>query len=182
MITVDFLRDLETGPAVPDVVYAVIESPKGTENKYEYDVRKKAMVLDRVLYSAVHFPGDYGFLPRTLDEDGDPLDILVLVTAPTFPGCIMTARPVGLLRMLDGDKSDDKVLAVPTGDPRYANYNDLDDLPEHILKEIAYLFETYKVLEGKQVQVLGWEKSEAAKKVIKRCQELFNQPAKSQTP
>jgi len=182
MITVDFLCDLETGPAVPSVVYAVIESPKGTENKYEYDVRKKAIVLDRVLYSAVHFPGDYGFLPRTLDEDGDPLDILVLVTAPTFPGCIMTARPVGLLRMLDGDKSDDKVLAVPTGDPRYSNYNDLDDLPEHILKEIAYLFETYKVLEGKQVQVLGWEKSEAAKKVIKRCQELFNKNAQNRPP
>ena len=171
----DFLRDLETGPATPNVVYAVIESPKGTENKYEYDVKKKAMVLDRVLYSAVHFPGDYGFLPRTIDEDGDPLDILVLVTAPTFPGCIMKARPVGLLRMLDGDKTDDKILAVPTDDPRNTEYEDLDSLPEHILKEIAYLFETYKVLEGKNVKVLGWEKSEAAKKVIKRCQELYEQ-------
>ncbi len=171
----DFLRDLETGPESPNVVYAVIESPKGTENKYEYDVGKKAIVLDRVLYSAVHFPGDYGFLPRTLDEDGDPLDILVLVTSPTFPGCIMSARPVGLLRMLDGDKRDDKVLAVPTGDPRYADYRDLDNLPQHILKEIAYLFETYKVLEGKAVKVLGWEKAEAAKKVIKHCQELYAQ-------
>jgi len=172
---VDFLRDLETGPAPPDIVYAVIESLKGTENKYEYDVKKGVMVLDRVLYSAVHFPGDYGFLPRTLDEDGDPLDILVLVTAPTFPGCVMKARPVGLLRMMDGDKRDDKILAVPTGDPRYAEYKDLDHLPEHILKEIAYLFETYKVLEGKHVQVLGWEKSEAAKKVIEECRELYKQ-------
>ena len=171
----DFLRDLETGPAPPDIVYAVIESLKGTENKYEYDVKKGVMVLDRVLYSAVHFPGDYGFLPRTLDEDGDPLDILVLVTAPTFPGCVMKARPVGLLRMMDGDKRDDKILAVPTGDPRYAEYKDLDHLPEHILKEIAYLFETYKVLEGKHVQVLGWEKSEAAKKVIEECRELYKQ-------
>ena len=91
----DFLRDLETGPKSPDVVYVVVESPKGTENKYEYDVQKKAIVLDRVLYSAVHFPGDYGFLPRTLDEDGDPLDILVLVTNPTFPGCIMIALSSG---------------------------------------------------------------------------------------
>jgi len=172
---VDFWRDLETGPSPPDVVYAVIESPKGTENKYEYDVKKNTIVLDRVLYSPVHYPGDYGFLPRTLDEDGDPLDILVLVTAPTFPGCVMTARPVGLLRMLDGNKSDDKILAVPTGDPRYADWKDLDALPEHILKEIAYLFETYKVLEGKRVEVLGWEKSEAAKKVILRCQELYKQ-------
>ena len=171
----DFLRDLETGPDAPDVVYAVIESPKGTENKYEYDVKKKAIVLDRVLYSAVHFPGDYGFLPRTLDEDGDPLDILVLVTSPTFPGCILTARPVGLLRMLDGAKRDDKVLAVPTSDPRYAESRDLSDLPEHILKEIAYLFETYKVLEGKEVKVLGWENAQAAKKIIKHCQDLYMQ-------
>ena len=100
------------------------------------------------------------------------------MTAATFPGCVMPARPVGLLRMLDGDKRDDKILAVPTGDPRYAEYTDLDNLPEHILKEIAYLFETYKVLEGKRVQVLGWEKSEAAKKVIEHCQELFKQNAK----
>jgi inorganic pyrophosphatase len=119
VITLDFLRDLERGPKGPEAVYAVIESPKGTENKYEYDVEKKTTVLDRVLYSAVHFPGDYGFLPRTLDEDGDPLDILVLVSNSTFPGCVMTARPVGLLQMLDGDKRDDKILAVPIGDPRY---------------------------------------------------------------
>jgi inorganic pyrophosphatase len=169
----DFLRDLETGPKPPDMVYAVVESPKGTENKYEYDVAKKAIVLDRVLYSAVHFPGDYGFLPRTLDEDGDPLDILVLVSNPTFPGCIMIARPVGLLQMLDGKKRDDKILAVPTGDPRYAGYHDLDDLPEHILKEIAYLFETYKVLEGKKVRILGWKNAASAKAVIKHCQELY---------
>lgn len=176
-IMVDYWRDLESGPSPPDVVYAVIESPKGTENKYEYDVKKKAIVLDRVLYSAVHFPGDYGFIPRTLDEDGDPLDVLVLVTNPTFPGCIMTARPVGLLRMLDGDRRDDKVLAVPTGDPRYSEYRDLDDLPEHILKEIAYLFETYKVLEAKTVKVIGWENAESAKAVIKHCQTLYLQTA-----
>lgn len=171
----DFLNDLETGPQSPHVIYAVIESPKGTENKYEYDVRKKAIVLDRVLYSAVHFPGDYGFLPRTLDEDGDPLDILVLVTNATFPGCIMSAKPLGLLRMLDGNKRDDKILAVPTGDPRFSEYSELTDLPEHILKEIAYLFETYKVLEGKQVSVLGWENAESAKEVIKQCEELYKQ-------
>jgi inorganic pyrophosphatase len=175
---VDYWRELETGPNSPAVVYAVIESPKGTENKYEYDVRKKAIVLDRVLYSAVHFPGDYGFIPRTLDEDGDPLDILVLVTTPTFPGCIVTARPVGLLHMLDGEKRDDKILAVPTGDPRYAEDHDLNDLPEHILKEISYLFETYKVLEGKQVKILGWEGTEAAKTVITKCQKAFQEEAR----
>jgi inorganic pyrophosphatase len=169
----DYWRELETGPSSPDTVFAVVESPKGSENKYEYDVGKKAIVLDRVLYAAVHYPGDYGFLPRTLDEDGDPLDILVLVTTPTFPGCIMKARPVGMLQMLDGEKRDDKILAVPTEDPRYTEYKDLDDLPEHILKEIAYLFETYKVLEGKSVKILGWEGAKAAKSIIVQCQKLY---------
>jgi inorganic pyrophosphatase len=169
----DYWRELETGPSSPDTVFVVVESPKGSENKYEYDVAKKAIVLDRVLYSAVHFPGDYGFLPRTLDEDGDPLDILVLVTTPSCPGCIMKARPVGLLRMLDGEKRDDKILAVPTEDPRYSDYKDLHDLPEHILKEIAYLFETYKVLEGKTVKILGWEGASAAKSVITQCERLY---------
>jgi inorganic pyrophosphatase len=171
----DYLRDIETGPNPPDAVYAVIESPKGTENKYEYDVDKKAIVLDRVLHSAVHFPGDYGFIPRTLDEDGDPLDILVLVTNATFPGCILSARPVGLLRMLDGDKQDDKILAVPTTDPRFDEYHNLDDMPDHSLKEIAYLFETYKALEGKHVKILGWSNAKAAKAMIKRCQKSYRE-------
>jgi inorganic pyrophosphatase len=169
----DYLCDLESGPTPPHVVYAVIESPKGTENKYEYDAKKRVMILDRVLYSAVHFPGDYGFIPRTLDEDGDPLDILVLVTNPTFPGCVMPARPVALLKMLDGEERDDKILAVPTGDPRYKEYYDMQDLPEHILKEIAYLFQTYKVLEGKQVKVLGWDGAKAAKSIIEKCQSSY---------
>jgi len=174
----NYWHDLDTGPNPPDTIYAVVENPKGTENKYEYDVKKQAIVLDRVLYSSVHYPGDYGFLPRTLDEDGDPLDVLVLVTNPTFPGCIITARPVGLLRMVDNDKKDDKILAVPTGDPRYAEYHDLGDLPEHSLKEIAYLFETYKVLERKKVKILGWKGAKAARAVIEQCQTLYR---KSQT-
>jgi inorganic pyrophosphatase len=170
----DYWKDLETGPESPEVLYGVIESPKGTENKYEYDVEKKAIVLDRVLYSAVHYPGDYGFIPRTMDEDGDPLDVLVLVTSPTFPGCIITIRPLGLLHMLDAGTIDDKILAVPTDDPRYDSYCGLEDIPKHILKEIAYLFETYKVLEGKEVQVLGWEGAEAAKRTVIRCQGLYD--------
>jgi inorganic pyrophosphatase len=176
---VDYWRELETGPNPPETIYVVIESPKGTENKYEYDVKKQAIVLDRVLYSAVHFPGDYGFLPRTLDEDGDPLDSLVLVTTPTFPGCIITARPIGLLRMLDNEKQDDKILAVPTGDPRHAGYHDIGDLPEHILKEIAYLFETYKYLEGKKVEILGWDGKDAAMSIIEQCQAAYQKSTKS---
>jgi len=171
----DLWRDLETGPNPPDEVYAIVENPRGTENKYEYDVEKKAIVLDRVLYSAMHYPGDYGFIPRTLDEDGDPLDILVLVTNPTFPGCVHTVRPIGLLHMLDGDVRDDKILAVPVNDIRFASVRDLGDLQEHTLKEIAHLFETYKVLEGKTTTVMGWSDKEEAKAAIQRSQKQYKE-------
>jgi inorganic pyrophosphatase len=170
---IDFWRDLDTGPNPPGEVYAVVETPKGNENKYEYDVVKKAIVLDRVLYSAMHYPGDYGLIPRTLDEDGDPLDVLVLVTNPTFPGCVLTVRPIGLLRMLDGEARDDKILSVPIDDVRYAKVRDLTDVQEHILKEIAHLFETYKVLEGKTTKILDWSNAEEAKATIHRSQELY---------
>jgi len=172
---IDFWRDLTTGPNPPAEVFAVIETPKGNENKYEYDVAKKAIVLDRVLYSAMHYPGDYGLIPQTLGDDGEPLDVLVLVTNPTFPGCILTVRPIGLLRMLDGDVRDDKVLSVPMDDIRYAKTRDLPDIQEHTLKEIAYLFETYKVLEGKTTKILGWANAANAKETIQRSQELYKQ-------
>ena len=172
---IDYWRDLETGPNSPEEVYAVVENPKGTENKYEYDVEKKTIVLDRVLYSAMHYPGEYGFIPRTLDDDGDPLDVLVLVTRATFPGCVITVRPIGLLRMLDGNVRDDKILAVPVTDIRYAKVESLKDAQEHALKEIAHLFETYKVLEGKTTRVLGWSDVDDAKATIQRSQELYKQ-------
>jgi len=172
---IDFWRELDTGPNPPMEVYAVVETPKGNENKYEYDVAKRAIVLDRVSYSAMHYPGDYGFIPRTLDEDGDPLDVLVLVTNPTFPGCVLRVRPIGLLRMLDAQMRDDKILAVPTDDIRYAKVGSLADVPEHILKEIAHLFETYKVLEGKTTRILGWSNADEAKATVRRSQELYAQ-------
>jgi inorganic pyrophosphatase len=172
---IDFWRDLDTGPNPPREVYAVVETPKGNANKYEYDVTKKAIALDRVLYSAMHYPGDYGLIPRTLDEDGDPLDVLVLITNATFPGCVLTVRPIGLLRMLDGEARDDKILAVPMGDIRYAKVKELTDVQEHILKEIAHLFETYKVLEGKTTKILGWSNAADAEATIQRSQQLYKQ-------
>jgi inorganic pyrophosphatase len=174
---IDFWRDLDTGPSPPREVYAVVETPKGNENKYEYDVTKRAIVLDRVLYSAMHYPGDYGLIPRTLDEDGDPLDVLVLVTNPTFPGCVLTVRPIGLLGMLDGEVRDDKILAVPMDDIRYAKVKELTDVQQHILKEIAHLFETYKVLEGKTTKILGWSNAADAEATIQRSQQLYKQKA-----
>ena len=122
--------------------------------------------LDRVLYSAVHYPGDYGFIPRTLHEDGDPLDVLVRIGEPTFPGCQIDVRPVGVLRMLDLGDPDDKILAVPINDPLHREYFDIADLPQHYLREIEHFFAIYKDLEGKRMQVLGWEKSEYAMQVI----------------
>jgi inorganic pyrophosphatase len=159
-------RDLPPGRHPPDEVTAVVEIPFGSRNKYELDKTTGMMKLDRVLYSAVHYPGDYGFIPRTLHEDGDPLDVLVLVKEETFPGCMIDVRPLGVLRMLDRGEPDDKVLAVPLRDPYYEEFFDIADIPRHQLKEVEYFFSTYKDLEGKRVQIVGWEKSEMAARVI----------------
>ena len=118
-------RELRPGPKVPDIVYAIIEIPKGSRNKYEYNKENGVIVLDRVLFSSLHYPGDYGLIPRTFYDDGDPLDILLMTNEPTFPGCIIQARPIGVFRMLDRGVSDDKILAVPATDPLFAEYHDL---------------------------------------------------------
>jgi inorganic pyrophosphatase len=159
-------RDLPPGRHPPEEVTAVIEIPSGSRNKYELDKTSGLMRLDRVLYSAVHYPGDYGFIPRTLHEDGDPCDILVLLNEPTFPGCQIDARPIGVLRMLDRGEPDDKILAVPSHDPYYGEYFDIADIPQHYLKEVEHFFRIYKDLEGRRVQTVGWEKSERAMRVI----------------
>jgi inorganic pyrophosphatase len=137
-------------------VDAVIEIPMGSRNKYEYDEASGGMRLDRVLYSSVHYPTDYGFIPQTLSPDGDHLDILVLTYAPTFPGCLVEARPIGGLDMSDEKGGDFKVLAVPIGDPRFASTRSLADLDAHWLREIETFFATYKLLEPKQTEVIGW--------------------------
>jgi inorganic pyrophosphatase len=159
-------RDLAPGPHPPDQVTAIIEIPRGGRNKYELDKESGLLRLDRVLYSAVHYPGDYGFIPRTLHEDGDPMDILVRIDEPTFPGCQIECRPLGLLRMLDRGEPDDKVLAVPSHDPFQHEYFDIADVPQHYLKEVEHFFHIYKDLEGRRVQILGWEKSEVAMVMI----------------
>jgi inorganic pyrophosphatase len=159
-------RDLPPGKHPPEEVTALIEIPSGSRNKYELDKDSGLMRLDRVLYSAVHYPGDYGFIPRTLHEDGDPCDILVLVNEPTFPGCQIDARPIGVLMMLDRGEPDDKILAVPSNDPYYSEYFDIADIPQHYLKEVEHFFHIYKDLEGRRVQTVGWEKSVKAMRVI----------------
>src|SRR3954469_10807306 len=133
-------HDLEPGPSVPDVIHTIVEIPKGSRNKYEYHKPTGAFKLDRVLYSPVHYPGDYGFIPQTYYEDGDPLDVIVMVGEPSFPGALIVARPIGMFRMLDGGDPDDKILAVPDSDPLYRDYHNITDIPRHFLDQVAHFF------------------------------------------
>lgn len=160
------LTRLPTGPEPPRIVYAVVEIPRGTRNKYEYDPQLGLFRLDRVLYSAVHYPAAYGFIPSTLAADGDPVDILVMTSEPTFTGCLLEARPVGLLRMRDEKGEDEKILAVPTADPYYRDIRELADVPTHFLREVEHFFRIYKDLENKVVETFGWEGRELAARVI----------------
>ncbi len=160
-------HDLEPGPMIPDVINVIVEIPKGSRNKYEFDKRIGAFKLDRVLYSAVQYPGDYGFIPQTFYSDGDPLDVLVMTNLPTFTGCIVEARPIGLFRMLDKGDADDKVLAVLQYDPFFSDFHDYTDLPQHFIKEVEHFFTVYKDLEGTRVEPVGWEHTNHAKERIK---------------
>jgi inorganic pyrophosphatase len=167
-------RELRPGPKVPDTIYAIIEIPKGSRNKYELHKDSGMIVLDRVLFSSLHYPGDYGLIPRTFYDDGDPLDILLMTNEPTFPGCIIQARPIGIFRMLDRGLHDDKILAVPATDPLFNEYDDLTDVPPHFLQEVAHFFEVYKDLEGMRTKPIGWEGAEAAKSEIMRSIKLYD--------
>ncbi len=161
-----------------ETVLAFIEIPRGSRNKYEWDDELRLFRLDRVLYSSVHYPADYGFIPDTLAEDGDHLDILVLVQEPTFPGCVIEARPLGGLDMADEKGVDFKVLAVPVGDPRFAHVNNLGEIGDHWLREIETFFATYKLLEPKQTEVLGWHDLAHARTVIDRCRGRYTEGRK----
>ena len=167
-------HDIPAGPHPPDMVTAIIEIPAKSRNKYELDKTTGALRLDRVLYSAVHYPGDYGFIPRTLHEDNDPLDILVRINEPTFPGCQIDVRPVGVLRMLDRGEPDDKILSVPCHDPYHQEYFDIADMPGHYLKEIEHFFHIYKDLEGRRVEIIGWEKSDVAMALVLECMQRYD--------
>ena len=157
-----------------ELIYEVlIEIPKGSRNKYEYDEERKMLRFDRMLFSSVHYPSDYGFIPNTLGEDGDALDVLVLVNEPTFPGCLIDARPVGLFVMYDEKGRDDKVLCVPVSDPLWNHIYSLEQVPPHLLDEIEHFFRIYKDLEQKKVKVEGWKSLDDAIKVIGQARLRF---------
>lgn len=147
---------IPAGANLPTEVNAIVEIPKGRRSKFEVDKTTGLMKLDRYLYSSSHYPGDYGFIPQTLAEDGDPLDVLVMVNEPTFSGCLIETHVVGLFRMVDRGRPDYKVLGVPASDPLFAHIRDLDDVPNHFLREVEHFFATYKQLEGVEIKTEGW--------------------------
>lgn len=163
--------DLSRIPAQPKpgLINVLIEITAGSKNKYEYDKELQAFALDRVLYSSVQYPYDYGFVPNTLADDGDPLDGMVMMDEPTFPGCVIAARPIGMLEMIDGGDRDEKILCVPDKDPRYAKVQSLQDVPPHRLQEIAEFFKTYKNLEKKSVEILGWQDVDRVAPLVEKC-------------
>ena len=163
--------DLSRIPAQPEagLINVLIEIPAGSKNKYEFDKDMGAFILDRVLYASVRYPYDYGFVPNTLADDGDPLDGMVIMDQPTFPGCVIAARPIGMLEMIDGGDRDEKILCVPAEDPRYAKVNSLDDIAAHRLDEIAEFFRTYKNLEKKVTEILGWQNVDKVKPLVEEC-------------
>jgi inorganic pyrophosphatase len=163
--------DLTRIPAQPKpgILNVLIEIAAGSKNKYEFDKDLGALALDRVLSSSVMYPYDYGFIPNTLADDGDPLDGMVIMDEPTFPGCVIAARPIGMMEMIDGGDRDEKILCVPDKDPRYAHVKSLKDIPQHRLDEIAEFFKTYKNLEKKAVEVLGWKDVDAVLPLVEKC-------------
>lgn len=161
----------------PGVAHVVVEIPKGRRSKFEVDKKTGLFKLDRYLYSSSHYPGDYGFIPGTLAEDGDALDVLVMVNEPTFTGCLIEARVVGLFRMDDRGAHDYKILGVPDRDPLFADYEELSDVPPHFLREVEHFFSTYKQLEGVQVEPQGWRDREAALEEVRLSAKRFSSPS-----
>jgi inorganic pyrophosphatase len=154
--------DVSPGTGVPSVVNAFVEIPKGRRSKFEVDKKTGFIRLDRFLYSSSHYPSDYGFIPQTLAEDGDALDILVMVNEPTFSGCLIEARVIGLFRMKDRGVNDFKILGVPHTDPLFSEYLNLRDIPSHFLREVEHFFGTYKQLEGVTIETMGWATAQEA--------------------
>jgi inorganic pyrophosphatase len=171
------LHNVKIGDKAPEIVNAVIEIPKGSHNKYEFDEETGIIKLDRVLYSAMFYPTDYGFIPETRSEDGDHLDVMVYGDNALFPGCALRVRPVGLLRMVDSGEIDFKIIGVQADNSRYESIKDISDIRNanpHFEKEVSHFLERYKDLEGKKTELQGWAGREEALAEIKRAQEMYS--------
>lgn len=171
-------ENVPIGEGSPEIINAVIEIPKGSQNKYEFDEKLGIFKLDRVIYGAYRYPLDYGFIPETRSEDGDHLDVLVIGGDPLVIGCVAEVRVIGLLNMIDSGEPDAKVLGVQAHDPRFDTLKDLKDIETsnpHLLKEIVDFFENYKNLQKKEVKISGWSDATAAKEEIKKSQAMYQQ-------
>jgi inorganic pyrophosphatase len=166
-------HDVSIGKKSPEVINTIIEIPKDSKIKYELDKETGMLKLDRFLYSAVHYPGDYGFVPQTLWDDHDPLDIIVLTNRSVYPMTLACVRVIGVIRMIDSDEKDDKIIGVYDTDPRFDEYQDLKDIPQHILKELKYFFEKYKQLQGKTCEVPQILGKAHAVKDVERAQKMY---------
>lgn len=162
------LRSLAATPA-PGLVHVLVEIPAGSTNKYEYNAKAGVMVLDRVLYSSVRYPFDYGFVPNTLAEDGAPLDAMVIMDEPTFAGCLLTARPIGILDMIDNGAHDGKLLCVPTADRRLDGVSSVRQIAPNQLEDVAEFFRTYKNMEGRPVTITGWLDAAEVPALLEQC-------------
>ncbi len=171
-------HDLNLYDESPEIVPVVTEIPKGSKVKYELEKETGLLAVDRILHSAVHYPANYGFIPKTYCDDKDPLDILVLGQENFYPMSICRARPIGVIRMIDGGEGDDKIIAVHVDDPEYRHIKDLSDLPEHRALEIARFFEDYKILEKKSVEITGIDGAKEALEVVRESIELYKKTFK----
>lgn len=167
----NLLHDIAPGTA--DEMNVIIEIPKFSKNKYEIDKETGIIALDRVMHSSQDYPFDYGFVPQTLFDDGDALDVVLLTTYPLAPGILVKARPVAIMEMEDGGERDDKVVAVPVDDPRFDNVQDINDLNPHFQKEMTHFFETYKKVQNKEVKVGEWKGAEDAKTAFTKSREMY---------
>jgi len=168
----NLLHDIKAGTA--DEMNVIIEIPKFSKNKYEIDKETGIIALDRVMHSAQDYPFDYGFVPQTLFDDGDALDVVLLTTYPLAPGILVKARPVAIMEMTDGGERDDKVVAVPVDDPRFDHINDLEHLNPHFRKEMTHFFETYKKVQNKEVSIGEWHGAKEAKEAFKKSCEMYS--------
>lgn len=171
----NFWHDIPiTTSTAKEFVFAVIEIPEGCSNKFEYDKDYGIMRLDRVLFTSTHYPANYGFVPRTLSDDGDPLDIFVFSKDPMVPNVLMRARPVGVFIMVDGDEIDEKIISVCADDPSYKDIHDIDQLQPHIINEMTHFLEVYKELEGKKTKVMKTKNRDHALIIIEKCKGMYD--------
>ena len=168
-------HEISLGNNAPKEINVIVEINKGSKNKYEINKETGLIALDRALHTAQDYPFDYGFVPQTLWDDDDALDVVLLTTYPLFPGIMVKARPVAIMHMIDGGDSDDKVIAVPIKDPRWDEVQDIKDINKHTLKEIQHFFETYKKIQGTEIVISGFGDKKVAEDAVMRSIKIYNE-------